>query len=116
MALRLKWAPRANREYEAIAKAARRAFAGRKRSKKKKSSKQEGLFRQVTKALRLLASDPRHPGLQTHEYLSIPNPYKRGEKVFAAYAQDKTPGAYRIFWCYGPERGQITIIAVTPHP
>ena len=26
------------------------------------------------------------------------------------------PGAYRLFWCYGPESGQITIIAITPHP
>lgn len=31
-------------------------------------------------------------------------------------AQNKTPGADRIFWCYGPEKGEMTIIAITPHP
>jgi len=39
-----------------------------------------------------------------------------GEKVFEAYVQNKTPGAYRLFWCYGPDKGQITLIAITPHP
>ena len=39
-----------------------------------------------------------------------------GEKVFEAYAQQRTPGAYRVFWYYGPERGMITIVAITPHP
>jgi len=37
-------------------------------------------------------------------------------KVFAAYAQNRTPGAYRIFWCYGPGKKDITILAITPHP
>jgi hypothetical protein len=38
--------------------------------------------------------------------------------VFEAYAQNRTPGAYRIFWCYGPDKdkGDITITAITPHP
>ena len=31
-------------------------------------------------------------------------------------AKNKTPGAYRVFWCYGPNTGEITIIAITPHP
>jgi hypothetical protein len=26
------------------------------------------------------------------------------------------PCAYRAFWCYGPQQGQITIVAITPHP
>ena len=76
----------------------------------------EGLFKQVHKTLELLAQNPRHPGLSTHEYSSIPNPYRDNEKVFEAYAQNKTPGAYRIFWCYGPNKKQITVIAITPHP
>jgi len=28
--------------------------------------------------------------------------------------ENKTPGAYRIFWCYGPEKGEMTIIAIHP--
>ena len=85
-------------------------------SKKKKSSKQEGLFKQVSKAVKLLLADPRHPSLQTHEYQSLEHPFDPDGKVFEAYAQQRTPGAYRIFWCYGPGKGEITIVAITPHP
>ena len=68
----------------------------------------------VRKALGLLEQNPRHPGLNTHEYSSLSG--AKGEKVFEAYAENKTPAAFRIFWHYGPEKGDITIIAITPHP
>ena len=74
------------------------------------------LFKQVEKCIRLLLDNPRHPGLNMHEYRSIPHPYDGKDKVFAAYVQNKTPGAYRLFWCYGPSQGEITLIALTPHP
>jgi hypothetical protein len=70
----------------------------------------------VEKCVRLLLENPRHPGLDTPEYHSIEHPYDEGEKVFEAHSQTRTPGAYRLFWCYGPEKGEITIIAITPHP
>ena len=73
------------------------------------------LVKQIKKIIGYLQINPRHPSLQTHEYHSIPNPILKGEKVFGAYAQNRTPGAYRVFWCYGPEKKQITIIAITPH-
>ncbi|MCH2547738.1 MAG: hypothetical protein MK052_09040 [Alphaproteobacteria bacterium] len=38
------------------------------------------------------------------------------KEVFEAYAENKTPGAYRIFWFYGPDKKEITIVAITPHP
>ncbi len=68
----------------------------------------------VRKCLALLESNPRHPGLQTHEFRSLEGP--AGEKVLEAYAEQKTPAAYRIFWRYGPGRQAITIIAITAHP
>jgi hypothetical protein len=75
----------------------------------------------VRKALGYLELDPPHPSLHTHEFLSRSG--SRGEKIFEAYAQNKTPGAYRIFWHYGPDEimGKkrtpvITIVAITPHP
>jgi len=111
-----KWTPAAKAEYERIKKAAEKAYATRRRSGKTKSSRPEGLFKQMFKAMTLLLENPRHPGLQTHEFTSLENPYNKKAKVFEAYAQSKTPGAYRIFWCYGPGRRQITIIAITPHP
>ena len=54
--------------------------------------------------------------LHTHEYDSIAHPFSKDGKVFEAYVQNRTPGAYRIFWCYGPSTEQITIIAITSHP
>jgi len=68
----------------------------------------------VFKALKLLADNPRHPGLQTHSYTSLCGP--NGEKIFEAYAEQDTPAAYRIFFYYGKARGEIVILAITPHP
>ena len=68
----------------------------------------------VRKALALLEANPRHPSLNTHKFSSLRGP--EGEEVFEAYAESKTPAAYRIFWIYGPEKGLITIIAITSHP
>ena len=110
------WTPTARQQYDALRAAAEASREARRRSGKKKSSKQEGLFSQVRKAIRLLLNDTRHPSLQTHEYHSLENPYDKQAKVFEAYVQHKTPGAYRVFWCYGPEKSQITIITITPHP
>ena len=68
----------------------------------------------IRKCLILLASNPRRPGLRTHQFSSLVGP--NGEKVFEAYAEQSTPAACRVFWCYGPDKGQITVIAITPHP
>lgn len=72
------------------------------------------VLKDVAKTLNLMTVNLRHPSLNTHEFHSFKGP--NGEKVFEAYAQQKTPGAYRIFWCYGPEKNIISIIAITPHP
>jgi hypothetical protein len=80
----------------------------------KNDASQEKHYKAVRKTLKLLATNPRHNSLQTHEYLSLKGP--RGEKVFEAYAEQKTPAAYRVFWYYGPGQGVITIVAITPHP
>lgn len=72
------------------------------------------IFKDVIKALRLMETNLRHPSLNTHEYHNIKGPH--GEKVFEAYAQQKTSGAYRIFWYYGPGKDAISIIAIIPHP
>ena len=68
----------------------------------------------VRKALALLETNPRHPGLNTHKFSSLKGP--GGEEVFEAYAENKTPAASRVFWYYGPDKKQITILAITPHP
>lgn len=81
----------------------------------------KGLHKQVLKTLGLLEIDTRHPGLHTHEYQSVKGP--NGERVWEAYAQNQAPGAYRVFFHYGPDELSekiripvLTIIAITPHP
>jgi len=72
------------------------------------------VLKAVRKTLGLMEADLRHPSLQTHEYSDLEG--ANGEKVFESYAQNRTPGAYRIFWHYGPKKGQITVVAIVPHP
>lgn len=74
---------------------------------------QQKRYQAVEKAISFLATDPRHPSLQTHEFTTLKGP--NGEKVFEAYAEQNTPAAYRVFWYYGPAKGIITIFAITPH-
>jgi hypothetical protein len=71
-------------------------------------------LKSVRKALGLLETNRRHPSLHTHEFKSLVGP--KGEKMFEAYAKNKTPAAYRIFFYYGPGKDQLTVIAITPHP
>jgi len=68
----------------------------------------------VRKTLGYLENNPRHPSLHTHKYESLSK--KFGLEIFEAYAENRTPQAYRIFWHYGPDKKDITIIAITPHP
>ncbi|NJK30564.1 MAG: hypothetical protein HC851_22920 [Acaryochloris sp. RU_4_1] len=70
--------------------------------------------KKVLKTLGLMEVNLRHPGLKTHKYSSLQGP--NGEEVFEAYVENRTPGAYRVFWCYGPSTEEITILAITSHP
>ncbi len=79
------------------------------------SPSQTALCKQVKKSLGYLQTDPKHPSLKTHPYDSIDHPWDVKSKVFEAYVQNNTPGAYRVFWCYGPDKKQMTIIAITAH-
>ncbi len=79
-----------------------------------KNPSQKEILKAVRKCLGLLETNLRHPSLNTHEFRSLKGP--NGEKVFEAYAPQKTPGAYRVFSYYGSDRGMITIVAITRHP
>jgi len=81
-----------------------------------------GVLKQVRKTLGYLETNIFSKSLQTHKYDSLSIRYKR--EVFEAYAQQHTPGAYRVYWYYGPDEvakngkrtAIITIIFITPHP
>ncbi len=82
----------------------------------------KGVLKQVRKTLGYLATNLQAKSLQTHEFESLTRRYKR--KVFEAYAQQNTPGAYRVFWHYGDDELDkngnripiITVVDITPHP
>jgi hypothetical protein len=68
----------------------------------------------VRKALAYLETNPKHQSLSTHKYNAFHN--INDGNIFEAYAENNTPAAYRIFWHYGPNKDNITIIAITSHP
>ncbi len=71
-------------------------------------------YKKVLKTLGLMQVNLRHPSLNTHKYDSISGP--NDEEVFEAYVENKTSAAFRVFWYYGPNRDELTILAITPHP
>jgi len=87
----------------------------------KNNPAQSGVYKQLLKTLGLLETNLRHQSLNTHEYLSLKGPNR--EKVFEAYAQNNTPGAYRVFFHYGPDHISkaeripvLTILSLVPPP
>ena len=72
---------------------------------------EEKLRRQMGKAMALLSRNPR---LHSHEITSLTARY--GQKVWESYLENNTPKDGRIFWCYGPDKGSITIIGLELHP
>ena len=84
------------------------------RAKTDKLGNEKKLFKKFIKALNFLRYDPKHNSLATHEIKPLSNRY--GRKVWQSYLESKTPSAGRIFWVYGPDKNQITIIGIEPHP
>ena len=66
------------------------------------------------KTLALMETNLRNPSLQTHKYNAIQG--QNGEEVFESYVENRTPAAFRVFWHYGPNQQEISVIAITPHP
>jgi len=70
--------------------------------------------KKILKTLGLIEVNLKHPSLRTHKFSSLEGPNR--EEVFEAYVENKTPAAFRVFWFYGPNPEEITVIAITPHP
>lgn len=71
-------------------------------------------LKKVRKTLALLEQHQRHPGLNSHKYQSVKS--VDGSDLWESYVENHTPGAWRIFWIYGPGAGHITIVTIGPHP
>ncbi len=79
-----------------------------------KDTSQARKLKKVQKTLGLLQVDPRHPRLRVHPFHSLAGPSET--QMWEAYVENRTPGAWRVWFAYGPERGEITILAIGPHP
>ncbi|MDT8916245.1 hypothetical protein [Amycolatopsis sp. PS_44_ISF1] len=72
-------------------------------------------LKKVRKALAFLEQQgPSYIGLRTHPMQSIPGP--GGATLYQSYVENNTPGAWRIWWIYGPADDAITIVSLGPHP
>lgn len=72
------------------------------------------LYKKWGTTLKKLSSDPLYPGLKSHEIEPLSRRY--GMKVWQSYLENKKSGARRVFWVYGPNKNEITIIGLEPHP
>ena len=78
------------------------------------TAEEDELAEKLGKAAEQLANNPRHPGLASHEISDLTKKY--GAPVFQSYLENRTPAAGRLYWVYGPEKGEITLIGIEPHP
>jgi|SRR5580698_4113505 hypothetical protein len=88
-------------------------ISGRKRQGQL-AGDEEKFFKKLVKVLGYLAENPRHNSLASHEIDDLTRKY--GFKIFQSYLENNTPSAGRIFWAYGPEKRDITVLAIEPHP
>jgi len=72
------------------------------------------LLKKWAKAISFLATNPRHPSLNTHEITTLSKKFKH--RVWQSYLENRTPKPYRLFWVYGPGKQQITMIGLERHP
>ena len=86
-----------------------------KKIQTKTANKNEAkLFKLLVSCFKKLSADPRYPGLCTHDIEALTKRY--GIRVWESYLENHKSGAGRIFWVYGPEKTDITIIGIEPHP
>ena len=86
-----------------------------KKYKEQTANKNElKLFKLLVSCFLILSNDPRYPGLCTHDIDALTRRY--GERVWQSYLENNKPAAGRIFWIYGPDKNDITIIGLEPHP
>lgn len=80
------------------------------------SREDKQLLGKWSRAIERLKENPHDPALDTHEIEDLSK--KFGAKVFQSYLENKTKSRppYRLYWVYGPERKEITLIALIKHP
>lgn len=84
-----------------------------KRKENKLSKTEADLFNRFAKAILFLSSNPKHPGLKTHEIAPLSEKY--GFNIWQSYLEQGVT-ARRFYWAYGPNKAEITILGIEPHP
>ncbi len=107
MKFTLAWDRKAKDAYNALKLKAEASLRSRERSsKRRKATKDEGLFKQVRKCIQLLQQNPRHPGLQTHEYESMANPFDKDQKGFRSLRPAAHPRSVSCFLVLRSSKGR----------
>ena len=68
----------------------------------------------VQNCLGRLEQDPRYKGLNSHQFEAFDDIF--GEKIWESYVENRTPAAWRVWWFYGPDQGQISVVKIAQHP
>lgn len=71
-------------------------------------------YKKLGNTFKKISEDPKYTGLCSHEIKPLSKRY--GMKVFESYLENRKPKAGRVFWVYGPNKKDITIIGIDPHP
>lgn len=73
-------------------------------------------LKKVDKALRFLKENPAHPSLNAHKWDALKGKAPDGGDMWVAYVENRTPSAWRIFFCYDKnDPGAIHVAAIEPH-
>lgn len=72
------------------------------------------LYDKLSWTFHLLSENPRHPGLNSKKVQELKKRYRLD--VWESYIENQTSAAKRLYWMYGPNKQEITLISVELHP
>ncbi len=72
-------------------------------------------LKKVRICLARIETDPKDI-LAFHSHKYNDKKGKNGEDVWESYVENNNPSAWRVFWHYGPNKDEITILLITPRP
>lgn len=83
-------------------------------TRKDLKGKEKHLQSRFIKTLDQLKTNPRYPSLNSHRIADLTD--ELGYIVWQSDMENNTSGALRMFWRYGPEDGEISVVGVSSHP
>lgn len=73
-------------------------------------------FKKLTKTLRFLKDDPKHPGLNSHKWDKLKGKAPDRGDMWVAYLENHTPSAWRIFYFFDSrDPGVLYVTSIEPH-